>query len=113
MKPDSSIQSDAALHQALRQWKVSAQLPPRFQEQVWRQIERDQAGVRAPAWAPLWHRLSAALGRPSLAASYVTVLLLAGVSAGYWQVRITRVQMEENLSARYVHSVDPLLASSR
>jgi hypothetical protein len=107
MKPEDPIQSDEALHRVLGQWRVDAHLPPRFQEQVWRQIERSGSLVPVPAWVLLWERLSAALARPSLAASYVTVLLLAGLLAGYWQVRLTRTQTEESLSARYVQLVAP------
>lgn len=101
------MQSDEALRQVLRQWKVDAQLPPRFQEQVWRQIERSEPQVPMPAWVLLWQRVTAALARPSLAASYVTLLLLAGLLAGYWQVRITRAQAEENMGVRYVQLVAP------
>jgi hypothetical protein len=107
MKPEEPIQSDEALSQVLHQWKVDAHLPPRFPEQVWRQIERSDTPVPVPAWVPLWERLSAALARPSLAASYVTVLLLAGLLAGYWQVRLTRTQAEESMRARYVQLVAP------
>jgi len=101
------MQSDETLRQVLRQWKVDAQLPPRFQEQVWRQIERSEPQVLMPAWVLLWRRATAALARPSLAASYVTLLLLAGLLAGYWQVRITRAQAEDNMGVRYVQLVAP------
>ena len=101
------MQSDEALRQVLRQWKVDAPLPPRFQEQVWRQIERSETPVRVPAWSLLWDRLNAALARPSLAVSYVTLLLLTGLMAGYWQVRSARAQTDENMGARYVQLVAP------
>ena len=55
----------------------------------------------------LVHRLTAALARPSLAVSYVTLLLLAGLLAGYWQVRIARAHLDETLSSRYVQMVAP------
>lgn len=89
----------------LREWTVKATLPPGFQEEVWRRIERREAQV--PAWTALFSRLNAALARPSLAASYVTVLLLAGLLAGYWQVRTTKAHLDEALSSRYVQMVDP------
>jgi hypothetical protein len=107
MKPEDPIQSDEGLSQVLGQWKVDAQLPPRFQEQVWRRIERSEPQVQVPAWVLLWQRVTAALARPSLAVSYVTLLLLAGLLAGYWQARITRAQTEENMGARYVQLVAP------
>ena len=99
------MQNDEALRQVLHEWKVDASLPPRFQEQVWRRIESSEA--EAPAWMLLFRRLSAALARPRLAMSYVTVLLLAGLLAGYLQVHITRAHTDETLSARYVQMVDP------
>jgi hypothetical protein len=113
MKPEDPIQRDENLRQVLHQWKVDAPLPPRFQEQVWRRIERSETQVQAPAWVRLWQQLSAALARPSLAVSYVTVLLLTGLLAGYWQVHVTRTQADENMGARYVQLVDPLLNPHR
>ena len=92
MKPEDPMPSDEALRQVLHQWKVDAPLPPRFQEQVWRRIERSESQVQA---------------RPSLAVSYVTLLLLAGLLAGYWQVRSARAQTDENMGARYVQLVAP------
>jgi hypothetical protein len=107
MKPDNPMQSDEALRQVLHTWKVDASLPPRFQEQVWRRIQRSELQAPAPTWMLLIRRFTAALARPSLAVSYVTVLLLAGLLAGYWQVRVTRAHMDETLGARYVQMVDP------
>lgn len=105
MKPEDTTQSDQTLSRVLRRWKVPAQLPPRFQEQVWRRIEQSESPERAPVWKELWQRLTAALARPSLAVSYVTVLLLAGLLTGYWQARVTRAQVDETMGARYVQTV--------
>jgi len=104
------MQSDQHLRQTLREWKVEAPLPPRFQEQVWRRIELTEAQDRTPAWVRIWERMSAALARPSLAFSYITLLLAAGLLAGYWQVHATRAQADENMGARYVQLVDPFLS---
>ena len=89
----------------LHEWKVEASLPPRFQEQVWRRIEQAEAPVQVPAWVLLWQRLAASLARPTPAISYVTVLLLAGLLAGYWQARATRAQADQQMGARYVQLV--------
>jgi hypothetical protein len=105
MKPENPIPSDQGLRQALHQWKVESSLPPRFQEQVWRRIERAEVQVQVPAWMLLWQRLTAALARPTPAISYVAVLLFAGLLAGYWQARVTRAQAEEQMGARYVQVV--------
>jgi hypothetical protein len=61
------MQSDESLRQVLHPWKVDAHLPPRFQEQVWRRIERSEAQAQVPAWVLLWSQLTDALARPSLA----------------------------------------------
>ena len=107
MKSEDPVQSDEALRQVLHQWKFGAHLPAHFQERVWRQIERTEAQVHVPGWMLLWYRLTEALARPSLAVSYVTLLMLAGLLAGYWQVRSARAQTDENMGARYVQLVAP------
>jgi hypothetical protein len=45
-----------------------------------------------------------------LAASYVTVLLLTGLAAGYWQARVDNARTSEQLGARYVQMMDPYRA---
>jgi hypothetical protein len=105
MKQEDPKQSDGALCQVLREWKVDSSLPARFQEQVWRRIERAEPQVQVPAWVLLWQRLTSALARPSLAVSYVTLLLMTGLLAGYWQARATRAQIDEHMGARYVQVV--------
>ncbi len=104
------MQSDQALSQVLREWKVESSLPPRFQEEVWRRIERAEAQVRVPVWVLLWQRVAAVLTRPTPAISYVAVLLLAGLLAGYWQARVTRAQVDEQMGARYVQLVSSFQA---
>jgi hypothetical protein len=105
MKPEDPMQSDQALRQLLHEWKLESSLPPRFQEKVWHRIERHEVPVQVPGWVVLWQRLSAALTRPTPAIGYVTMLLLAGVLAGYWQARVTRAQVDEQMGARYVQLV--------
>jgi hypothetical protein len=105
MKPENSTPSDQALRQVLHEWKVASPLPPRFQEQVWRRIERADSQVQVPAWLLLWRRLAAALARPTPALSYVTVLLLAGLLAGYWHAWVTRSRADEQMGTRYVQLV--------
>jgi hypothetical protein len=105
MKPESPMQSDPELRQVLHEWNVKAPLPPRFQEQVWRRIERAETQVQVPAWRLVWQRVAAALTRPTPAISYMTVLLLAGLLAGYWQARLTRAQTDEQMGTRYVQLI--------
>ena len=105
MKPEHPLQNDEVLTRTLREWKVEASLPPHFRDEVWRRIEHRD--LQEPVWLALARRLSAAFARPSLAVSYVALLLLAGLLAGYWQVRVTRAQVSETMGARYVQMIDP------
>ena len=107
MKPESSTQQDAALRQVLQEWKVSASLPPRFQEGVWRRIEGQEA--KPAPWKLFLQRLNAALARPAFAVSYLALLLVLGLAAGYWQAAITTAHADEMLRSRYVQMVDPYL----
>lgn len=94
---------DALLHE----WKVSAPLPPRFQQEVWLGIAR--AGDKTPPafWRPWAAWLEACFSRPTLALSYVAVLLATGVITGVWQVKDRAAQNEARWQARYVQSIDP------
>lgn len=107
MKPENMPQDERPLTGLLREWKVESTLPPRFNEQVWRRIERDEAPAGLNAWALILNRLVQAFARPSLAVSYVTVLLLAGLAGGYLQARAGTEHAYETLSVRYVQMVDP------
>jgi hypothetical protein len=105
MKSHEFNPNDDSLRRVLSEWPVKTPLPPRFQEAVWSRIEINETRTRS--WAVLLSRLLAAIGRPSLGTSYVIVLLLAGILAGYWQARVSNAHAEEQLSARYVQLVDP------
>ena len=107
MKPEIPNDPDRVLHQTLRDWKVDASLPPRFDEGVWKKIQRAESGVTVNLWAVLRVRLAEALARPSLAVSYVVVLMLVGSAAGYWQGRLHSQRADERYSAQYVADVDP------
>jgi len=42
-----------------------------------------------------------------LAASYVAILLVTGVGAGYWHAEDKTAQAQSELRTRYVQTVDP------
>ncbi len=113
MKPENPIDNDQALHRALREWELKDSLPPRFRERVWQRIARADAPAPEAPWTHVAHWLGRALARPALALSYVTVLLVAGLLAGYWQAQAERARTLESLSARYVQVVDPYQAPRR
>lgn len=100
---------DAPLHALLREWKVKPSLPPRFNEQVWRRIERAETAP-APSVsfaAGLSNWMATMLPRPAFATAYVTVLLVIGASIGWSHARQETARVSSNLSTRYVQAVDP------
>ena len=106
MKENEPAGKDEALSKLLSAWKPDAQMPPRFQEAVWRRIETD-ADLKVSLWQTLRARVEAAFARPALAAAYVAVLLAAGVSVGYWRAEDRSAEVQSELRARYVQNVDP------
>ena len=106
MKNESN-ENNESLSKALREWKVDAPLPPRFQEDVWQQIARAEAQHRPGAWQWLAAWIEAAFRRPALAMSCALVLLAAGATVGWSQARQETARVSGELRVRYVHSVDP------
>src|SRR5438552_11799026 len=110
MNPNDSAGYDASLERALRAWEIKEPLPPRFQERVWQRISLAEARAPVRLWTALSNWISGALTRPPLAVSYVAVLLLVGLLAGYWQAQVEKTRTMETLSSRYVGMVDPYKA---
>jgi hypothetical protein len=105
MKTNPSEENDPPLTDLLGQWKVEATLPPRFQENVWRQIAQQETKASPRPSFISW--FEAAFKRPVLATSYVTVLFFAGLTAGYWQAHDKVAKVESRDRSLYVQSVDP------
>jgi hypothetical protein len=103
MKPEN-------IDQTLREWKLGASLPPRFQERVWQKIAREESRSSLNLWVLLKGRISGMLARPSMAVGYVALLLFTGLLAGYWQARAEQSHTLEDLGARYVQMMDPYQA---
>ena len=103
---------DAPLDTLLHEWKVKPSLPPRFNEQVWRRIERAEiAPARSVSLATVFANwIGTMLPRPALATAYVAVLLVIGASAGWNQARQETARVTSDLSARYAQAVDPYQA---
>src|SRR5215207_11588656 len=102
MKPERLPDSDPVLDQALRTWSISDRLPPRFRERVWQKIACQEAQIPASIWVQVKNWVGQTLARPSLAVSYVTLLLFTGLGAGYWQARTERAHTYEQMGSRYV-----------
>jgi hypothetical protein len=113
MKTNNSANEDAALSGLLSEWKVNTALPPRFQERVWRRIEREEAQPlsKASAWIALRHWIDDVLPRPALAVAYMAVLLAAGAGFGWTRARHETARVSNQLSIRYVTLVDPYAAA--
>lgn len=107
MNANKSPAEDETLRSVLRQWKVDAPLPPRFQEQVWQRIAKAEARPAPAASAGLWRLVEIVFQRPRFAYAYLAVLLLSGVAAGAWAAQVKTTRLESELSLRYVQSIDP------
>jgi hypothetical protein len=95
---------------ALDQWRVTTPLPPRFQEQVWRKIECARTQQRCTLRELFARWLAGVMPRPAVAASYVAILLLAGLLVGTWQAQEHNARAEQIFARTYVQSVDPYQA---
>lgn len=107
MKPDIPMNADEPLQKVLSAWRVTAPVPPRFAEAVWRRIESAETEAAVTPWTVLVNWMVRAMSRPSLAKAYVAVLLLMGVAGGYWHVREATSSLDKTLASRYVQAVDP------
>ena len=112
MNTNPSNENDPALRATLKEWKLTSPVPPRFQEQVWKLIERAEATTVSPGlvWASLTDWIATMLPRPALAVAYVTVLLAVGATVGWTQGRQETSRFGDELSVRYVRAVDPYQA---
>jgi len=109
MRIDNSNRNTPPLRALLKEWKQEASLPPRFQEQVWRRIERAEAAPVPSFWLTkvFANCLTNLLPRPALATAYVALLLAIGASVGWSQARQETARVTGELSARYAEEVDP------
>jgi hypothetical protein len=110
MKTTQPSENDKPLRDLLAQWKPETSLPPRFQEQVWKRIERAETQKPQSGLAAFGHWIEATFRRPALATAYVAVLLFVGLGAGYLQAQDKTAQTESKMRALYVQSVDPYQA---
>jgi len=112
MKPNQASQNDGSLERFLGEWVVDAPLPPRFQEKVWKQVQRAETPLQATFWNALRRWLETALPRPQLAFSYAALLLAVGLAAGAWAAQTHNARMEASLGSRYLQSIDPYQSGS-
>jgi hypothetical protein len=105
MNNSTPAPDEAKLHDLLRSARPTAELPPRFQENVWRRIER--ADAAHPAVSAGWlDPLAAWVLRPQLAFAVAAVIILAGAGLGWSRgEQLARTEAQ----SRYVSAVAPSL----
>lgn len=99
-----SSSKETKLRELLYHARPNAELPPRFQENVWRRIEQAESSSAATD-ANNW--LSAVAGwllRPRLALAVATMLVLVGVGLG---LNNGMQQARTEAQARYLAAVAP------
>lgn len=106
MKTDPG-NDEEKLSKLLKESRTDVPLPPHFQESVWRRIERTESSARLSGWAAIARWINNALPRPTLAASYMAILLVIGLSAGWVDARHTIARVKGELGNRYVQLLDP------
>jgi hypothetical protein len=112
MKTEKANQDDdGALGSLLQAWKVRETLPPRFQQQVWHRVEREEARKSTSLLDFISRWLVGWMAKRSMAISYVALLLLTGLASGYWQGRVSSEHTSHSLSTRYVRMMDPYQAT--
>ena len=112
MNANRRPEEDDDLVKLLRQWEIEAPLPRRFQERVWRRIEKADAGVQTMVRQWLQRLLEGIVPRQKFAWAYLSTLLVVGVAAGSVAAQIKTNRTGSALSMRYVQSIDPYRAGT-
>ena len=113
MKIEQLNEDPEPVRKLLREWPVNTPLPPRFQEQVWQRIEKASTRDEPVFWPAFLKWLVSVTTRPALALAYATVLLFAGLGAGYWHARETTANWDKALAQRYVQAIDLFQQTAR
>lgn len=106
MKSNGFNANDDVVSNALRDWKVAATLPPRFNEQVWHRIEVADEH-RHTLWQLVSSRVDALFAKPAMAVAYMGVLTALGLALGLAHAEKKSSEVQTSLSSRYVQAIDP------
>jgi hypothetical protein len=93
---------DPELRALLRAAHPAPSLPPRFQEGVWRRLERSERSNPTPGW---FESFVAGLLRPAYASIGLAAVMVAGVGLGLRDTEVSNLMTEQ---ARYLAAVSPL-----
>ncbi len=100
MNDEINPSEDAKLRALLRETRAMPGLPPGFERNVWRRIERAEARPQRP-----WLEVAAAwFLRPRLAVGGLAVVMILGVALGTFS---NAASARDSARVRYVTSVDP------
>lgn len=114
MKPHRPSADRDPLSDLLQEWRIGAEVPPRFGEQVWRRIALEEELLPNTLW---WRRFRGRLemlfARPAFATAGMIAFLLAGTAAGWLQGRRDVTRLDDTLGQRYVQLVDPYASPGR
>lgn len=92
----------------LRTWRVSPQVPPSFQREVWSRIAARQSEREQAFWAKLVEWFASVLARPRYALGLVLLSTSISLAAAHVQSQEARAKDWKTLEARYAASINPL-----
>jgi hypothetical protein len=102
--PGTAGASDVKLGALLRESRLTPALPPRFQEGVWRRIEKATTPAQVTGGISWLDTLAALVLRPRLALAAAAALMVAGALLG---VREGSQLAKQDAQARYLAVVAP------
>ena len=107
MNAGNQYSDDARLKALLRESRPSPPLPPLFQENVWRRIEKQERREKPESASLSWlDALVRQLLRPRWALASLTVLILAGAVGG---AANRSAELRHQAQVRYLGSVSPTI----
>ena len=104
MNTSSQMPDDAKLRALLRESRPAPELPPGFQNAVWRRIERAECPTSKPVGVDWLERLATWFLRPNRALATAAAMLLIGISLGIAQ---GASHANDLARQRYLDSVSP------
>ena len=104
MNNNSQVPENVKLRTLLRESRPAPDLPPGFENAVWRRIERAETRAANPPAADWLDRLAAWFLRPGRALAAAAAMLLLGISLGIAQ---GASRANDLARERYLDSVSP------
>ena len=102
--------SDSELREKLAAWRIEEQLPPDFQQRVWKRIATREAGNVDQPWLTWLGTLLISATQVSvlrLALTSIAIGLLIGSTTGVVEASRWNSATWNRLEAKYVQSIDP------